>query len=89
MGRSPKAGAPKARKIDATPKSAAERRRAMVREQIEARGLVAPPVLAAMCKVARESFVPDDLHAFAYEDRPLPIGEGQTISQPYIVAFML
>jgi protein-L-isoaspartate(D-aspartate) O-methyltransferase len=89
MGRSPKAGAPKARKIDIAPKSAAERRRVMVTEQIEARGIVAPPVLAAMCKVARESFVPDDLHAFAYEDRPLPIGEGQTISQPYIVAFML
>jgi protein-L-isoaspartate(D-aspartate) O-methyltransferase len=61
----------------------------MVRAQIEARGVAAPRVLAAMSKVPRERFVPDDLHAFAYEDRPLPIGDGQTISQPYIVAVML
>ncbi|GIW72112.1 MAG: hypothetical protein KatS3mg102_1654 [Planctomycetota bacterium] len=63
-------------------------RLAMVREQIEARGLGTPPVLEAMRAVARHRFVPAELRAQAYEDRPLPIGHGQTISQPYIVAFM-
>lgn len=65
----------------------AERRR-MVDEQIEARGIADPRVLAAMRQVPRQDFVPADERAHAYEDRPLPIGEGQTISQPYIVALM-
>ncbi len=60
----------------------------MVREQIELRGIRDERVLEAMRKVPRHRFVPDRLTAFAYEDGPLPIGEGQTISQPYIVALM-
>jgi protein-L-isoaspartate(D-aspartate) O-methyltransferase len=60
----------------------------MVREQIELRGVRDDRVLEAMRKVPRHRFVPDRLTAFAYEDGPLPIGEGQTISQPYIVALM-
>jgi protein-L-isoaspartate(D-aspartate) O-methyltransferase len=64
------------------------RREAMVREQIEARGVKDARVLAAMRKVPRHLFVPDHLVVRAYEDRPLPIGDGQTISQPYIVARM-
>jgi protein-L-isoaspartate(D-aspartate) O-methyltransferase len=63
-------------------------REAMVREQIAARDVEDPFVLAAMRKVPRHELVPLPLRAFAYSDRPLPIGEGQTISQPYIVAFM-
>lgn len=63
-------------------------RLAMVKEQIEARGVTDPKVLHAMRKTPRHLFVPKDLEALAYEDRPLPIGEGQTISQPYIVALM-
>jgi protein-L-isoaspartate(D-aspartate) O-methyltransferase len=62
-------------------------RAAMVRE-IEARGVSDPRVLAAMREVERHRFVPDALRAQAYDDRPLPIGQGQTISQPYIVALM-
>ena len=60
----------------------------MVREQFEARGISDPRVLAALRKVPRELFVPPDRRDLAYEDRPLPIGHGQTISQPYIVALM-
>lgn len=60
----------------------------MVREQIEARGVRSPAVLAAIGSVAREFFVPEDLRAQASEDKPLPIGFGQTISQPYIVGLM-
>jgi protein-L-isoaspartate(D-aspartate) O-methyltransferase len=60
----------------------------MVREQIERRGVVDPRVLHAMESVPRHLFVPDSFQGSAYEDGPLPIGEGQTISQPYIVAFM-
>ena len=63
-------------------------RRRMVDEQIEAREIVDPRVLAAMREVPRHEFVPAAERAHAYEDRPLPIGEGQTISQPYIVALM-
>jgi len=65
-----------------------EDRERMVATQIEARGITDPLVLAAMRAVPREQFVPAALARFAYEDRPLPIGEGQTISQPYIVAVM-
>ncbi|MFO7816999.1 MAG: protein-L-isoaspartate(D-aspartate) O-methyltransferase [Thermodesulfobacteriota bacterium] len=60
----------------------------MVREQIEARGVSDPSVLAAMLKVPRHLFVDEALQAQAYGDYPLPIGYGQTISQPYIVAYM-
>lgn len=60
----------------------------MVDQQIVARGVRDPRVLAAMRKVPRHEFVPEDLRESAYEDGPLPIGEGQTISQPLIVASM-
>ena len=63
-------------------------RRRMVDEQIEAREIIDPLVLAAMRQVPRHEFVPAAERAHAYEDRPLPIGAGQTISQPYIVALM-
>ncbi|MAE94100.1 MAG: protein-L-isoaspartate O-methyltransferase [Deltaproteobacteria bacterium] len=63
-------------------------RERMVERQIEARGVEDPRVLAAMRKVPRHRFVPEDLQASAYHDGPLPIGKGQTISQPYIVASM-
>ena len=64
------------------------RRRAMVATQIEAQGIKDPAVLQALENVPRHLFVPVELQERAYEDRPLPIGEGQTISQPYIVALM-
>lgn len=60
----------------------------MVEEQIIARGIRDERVIQAMLKVERDQFVPENLRQFAYEDRPLPIGYGQTISQPYIVALM-
>jgi protein-L-isoaspartate(D-aspartate) O-methyltransferase len=63
-------------------------RRRMVRRQIAGRGIGDLRVLAAMEKVPREAFLPDAMREFAYEDTPLPIEEGQTISQPYIVARM-
>ena len=63
-------------------------REEMVREQIEARGVRTTTVLQAMRKVPRHEFVPESARRFAYDDRPLPIGHGQTISQPYIVALM-
>jgi protein-L-isoaspartate(D-aspartate) O-methyltransferase len=65
-----------------------ERRLAMVEEQIAARGVTDARVLEAMRAVPRHHFVPQHLQAAAYEDRPLPIGHEQTISQPYIVAYM-
>lgn len=60
----------------------------MVEEQLVARGIRDPAVLAAMDKVPRDKFVSELQARYAYEDGPLPIGEGQTISQPYIVAVM-
>jgi protein-L-isoaspartate(D-aspartate) O-methyltransferase len=72
----------------ATADDPAARRAQMVAEQIEGRGLTDAAVLAAMRKVPREQFVPEGLRDFAYQDHPLPIGEGQTISQPYVVALM-
>jgi protein-L-isoaspartate(D-aspartate) O-methyltransferase len=63
-------------------------RAAMVETQIKRRGVEDPDVLAAMARVPRHLFVPDSVRGFAYEDEPLPIGSGQTISQPYIVALM-
>ena len=64
-------------------------REAMVDRQIAARGLRDGPLLAAMREVPREAFVPEAVREFAYEDGPLPIEAGQTISQPYIVALMI
>lgn len=60
----------------------------MVTEQIENRGITNQPTLEALRKVPRHKFVPPDLIDRAYDDGPLPIGYGQTISQPYIVAYM-
>lgn len=61
---------------------------AMLDRQLRGRGITDPRTLRAMASVAREKFVPPELRARAYDDRPLPIGYGQTISQPYIVALM-
>jgi protein-L-isoaspartate(D-aspartate) O-methyltransferase len=66
-----------------------EARARMVETQIAFRGLADARVLAAMRDVPRHRFVPDDLAREAYADHPLPIGHGQTISQPYIVAYMV
>lgn len=63
-------------------------RRRMVQRQIARRGVRDPRVLTAMRRVPREAFLPDALREFAYEDTPLPIAAGQTMSQPYIVARM-
>lgn len=63
-------------------------RNQMVTRQIIARGVADPGVIKAMRKVKRHLFVPKRYQAYSYDDHPLPIGEGQTISQPYIVAFM-
>jgi protein-L-isoaspartate(D-aspartate) O-methyltransferase len=64
------------------------RRQAMVKQQLEKRGIRDQSVLAAMNKVPRHRFVPAMIRGLAYGDGPLPIGQGQTISQPYIVALM-
>ena len=63
-------------------------RQQMVHQQLVPRGINDARILAAMMKVPREEFVPAESRAASYEDGPLPIGYGQTISQPYIVAFM-
>lgn len=60
----------------------------MVRNQLIPRGIKDKRVLAAMEKVRREMFVPENVRVYSYEDGPLPIGEGQTISQPFMVAWM-
>ena len=75
------------RRRRATTRSARERER-MADVQIAARGVRDPSVLHAMRAVHREDFLPDHLAPDAYRDEPLPIGEGQTISQPYVVAAM-
>jgi protein-L-isoaspartate(D-aspartate) O-methyltransferase len=67
--------------------SAAERR-TMIESQIRKRGVSSPRVLEAMASVRRHEFVPLEFRNDAYADKPLPIGEGQTISQPYMVAAM-
>lgn len=67
----------------------AAQREAMVDRQIAGRGIRSAPLLAAMRDVPREAFVPDAMRPHAYEDGPLPIEAGQTISQPYIVALMI
>jgi len=66
-----------------------EQREWMVDRQLRRRGIDSPNLLNAFAEVPREEFVPENLREFAYEDGPLPIGEGQTISQPYIVAVMI
>lgn len=63
-------------------------RERMIKEQLLARSIHDDRVLRAMGKIPREAFVPEALRDRAYDDNPLPIGEGQTISQPYIVALM-
>lgn len=63
-------------------------RRAMVRQQLQRRGITDPRVLRAMRTIPRHLFVPQEQGHEAYSDHPLPIGESQTISQPYIVALM-
>jgi protein-L-isoaspartate(D-aspartate) O-methyltransferase len=68
--------------------AAARQRQRMVEKQVRARGVSDPRVLAAMGQVPRHLFVPEDLRDRAYSDKPLPIGSGQTISQPYIVGLM-
>ncbi len=73
---------------DRTDADFAAAREAMVRQQIAARGVRDPEVLAALRATPRHRFVPPDLVSRAYDDTPLPIGHGQTISQPYIVALM-
>lgn len=65
-----------------------QQRMKMIRQQLRARGIENPEILAAFEKVPRHRFVPEGLKKYAYQDRPLPIGEDQTISQPYIVALM-
>jgi len=66
----------------------AEQRRAMVDEQIRERGVCSPRLIQALLAVPRHKFVPEESVGAAYADQPLPIGEGQTISQPYMVAVM-
>lgn len=65
-----------------------EARERMVREQVAARGIRDPRLLEALRKIPRHLFVPSELASSAYNDSPLPIGHGQTISQPYVVAVM-
>lgn len=65
-----------------------EERERMVKSQIIARGVKDERILEAMKKVPRHKFVSESMISYAYNDEPLPIGEGQTISQPYIVAYM-
>jgi len=71
-----------------TDKSYSILRQQMVETQIKSRGVSNKRVLNAMLKVERHKFIPEEIRHMAYEDCPLPIGEGQTISQPYIVAYM-
>ncbi len=65
-----------------------QQRKRMVEQSIESRGIIDRSVLEAMTEVPREKFLPAHLREFAYDDKPLPIEEGQTISQPYVVALM-
>jgi len=71
------------------PDSYSDLRRQMVELQLRARGIADERVLTAMQRVPRHEFAPEPYRSQAYEDHPLPIAEGQTISQPYIVALML
>lgn len=65
-----------------------KKRYIMIEQQLKKRGISSPTVLEAMENVPRHLFVPEKYRSMAYDDRPLPIGHGQTISQPYIVALM-
>ena len=65
-----------------------QRRALMVAQQLQARGIRDRRVLDAMGRLLRERFIPEEMRELAYEDRPIPIGHGQTISQPYIVGLM-
>jgi protein-L-isoaspartate(D-aspartate) O-methyltransferase len=69
-------------------KDYAAQRLEMIEKQMRRRGITDPAVLAAMLAVPRHEFVPEEIRSSAYKDAPLPIGGGQTISQPYIVAAM-
>src|ERR1700758_5230734 len=71
------------------PDGFAAQRQKMVERQLRDRGIRDERVLSAMGRVPRHEFVAENYHGQAYEDHPLPIDEGQTISQPYIVARML
>jgi protein-L-isoaspartate(D-aspartate) O-methyltransferase len=73
---------------ESPPDAWSEARATMVREQIAGRGIQDPRVLAALARVPRHELVPDALREYAYEDQPLPIGYDQTISQPFVVAYM-
>jgi protein-L-isoaspartate(D-aspartate) O-methyltransferase len=75
--------------FSASPALYSSLRRQMVDSQLRQRGIADERVLAAMERVPRHEFAPERYRDQAYEDHPLPIGEGQTISQPYIVAIML
>jgi protein-L-isoaspartate(D-aspartate) O-methyltransferase len=86
-GAAPGAGPADDGRRPGTPELQAERDR-MVRDQIESRGVRDAAVLRALRAVPRHRFIPDEMRPFAHDDRPLPIGEDQTISQPYIVALM-
>src|SRR5574340_649143 len=66
----------------------ARARQRMVEQDIRGRGVQDPAVLGALSRVPRHRYVPKDLQSRAYGDHPLPIGEGQTISQPFVVALM-
>jgi protein-L-isoaspartate(D-aspartate) O-methyltransferase len=70
-------------------KNISDQREIMIKEHLIGRGIRDPTVLAAMREVPREAFVVEGMEGLAYEDNPLPIDEGQTISQPYIVAYMI
>ena len=76
-------------RIDHAMYNFARLREQMVAKQIHARGVRDQRVLDAMGKVPREKFVPNHLQLSAYDDRPLPIAEGQTFSQPYVIAYMI
>ncbi len=80
-----RAAVPGAKRAD---EAFATRRAEMVEGQLRSRGITNEQVLAAMARVPRHELVPADLRLLAYDDHPLPIGHDQTISQPYIVAFM-
>jgi protein-L-isoaspartate(D-aspartate) O-methyltransferase len=73
----------------AHPDSFAQQRARMVEEQLRSRGIRDPRLLAAMAKVPREEFIASEDFGRAYDDHPLPIGAGQTVSQPYMVAAMV
>jgi protein-L-isoaspartate(D-aspartate) O-methyltransferase len=74
--------------LDAQPQNKHPERERMVETQLRARDIRSAAVLNTMARVPRHLFVPEDVRPHAYEDRPLAIGSGQTISQPYIVAYM-